>query len=180
MGKKTGIYLRGPKRTHCMKGHEMTQDNVYTPLTKPTHRECLTCHKLTEARRLNIEYYGGNREIAIQRDGEKCVDCGMTRVEHIQKYERDITVNHIDGKGTCVPRDQRNNSLDNLETLCLPCHSTKDGIIRWQTNPRKLKTHCKYGHEYLPDSFIYEKGTNTRTCKQCNRDRALAYYRRNK
>ena len=64
--------------------------------------------------------FGGNREKAIQRDGEKCVKCGMTREQHRKTFGRDITVDHIDGNGRYTPPEGRNNSLDNLMTLCMP------------------------------------------------------------
>ena len=72
--------------------------------------------------------FGGNREKAIQRDGEACGWCGMTRKEHRAKYGFDITVDHIDDNGRYTPKDQRNNDLDNLQTLCLGCHGKKDGL----------------------------------------------------
>lgn len=71
-------------------------------------------------------WFGGNREAAIQRDGEKCVSCGMTRSEHRGRYNRDITVDHIDGAGRYTLTDEKNNSLSNLQTLCLSCHGKKD------------------------------------------------------
>lgn len=71
-------------------------------------------------------FFGGNREIAIQRDGEKCVKCGMTREEHREKFNKDITVDHIDGRGVNSPPHLKNNALDNLQTLCSPCHIIKD------------------------------------------------------
>jgi len=70
--------------------------------------------------------FGGNREKAIQRDGEKCVKCGMTRAEHRERFGRDITVDHIDNNGSQVPSAMKNNSMDNLQTLCSPCHGKKD------------------------------------------------------
>lgn len=75
---------------------------------------------------LNRKRYGGNREIVIQRDGEICQLCGMSRKEHREKYGRDIVVDHIDGSGGNNKYDsikrKRNNSLDNLRTLCLVCN----------------------------------------------------------
>ncbi len=68
--------------------------------------------------------------MAIQRDGEKCVICKLSRVDHKIKYGRDITVDHIDGKGRYSKI--QNNTLENLQTLCLSCHGRKD-------NPKKLR-----------------------------------------
>lgn len=74
--------------------------------------------------------FGGNREAAIIRDGEKCVDCGMTREQHKRRWGRDITVDHIDGKGRYTPKVEKNHALENLKTLCLTCHGTKDAARR--------------------------------------------------
>ena len=68
--------------------------------------------------------FGGNREKTIQRDKEQCVVCQMTRQEHWQQYGKDITVNHINGKGRNAK--EKDHSLENLETLCLKCHGLKD------------------------------------------------------
>lgn len=84
--------------------------------------------ELREKQYIAIERYkfGGNREAAIQRDGERCVKCGMTRFTHRIKYGKDITVDHIDGLGVSVKAGLKNNNLDNLQTLCLSCHAKKD------------------------------------------------------
>ena len=63
--------------------------------------------------------YGGNRERVIQRDGEACVKCGMTREDHRQRWNADINVDHIS-------RDRSDNTMKNLQTLCLFCHGKKD------------------------------------------------------
>lgn len=81
---------------------------------------------------IHKDRFGGNREIAIQRDGEKCVKCGLTREQHRTKYGRDITVDHIDRKGRNTPPQERNHSLDNLQTLCLHCHGYKDILVRYE------------------------------------------------
>lgn len=70
--------------------------------------------------------FGGNRIKALERDGFKCVLCGMTQEEHLLKYGRDITVDHIDGSGCNTLKKDKNNSLDNLRTLCLRCHSINE------------------------------------------------------
>lgn len=64
--------------------------------------------------------FGGLRETIIQRDGEKCQICGITREEHKKKYGKDIAVDHIDGSGR--NSSISNNSPENLRTLCLVCN----------------------------------------------------------
>jgi len=84
--------------------------------------------------------FGGNREIVIKRDGEKCVQCGMTRTKHRKVFGIDITVDHINRKSgryiknsksrlVCFKTKDMDNRLSNLRTLCKSCHSRKDGII---------------------------------------------------
>ena len=62
---------------------------------------------------------GGNRLLVLIRDGYKCVQCGMTDDEHKRKWGRPITIDHKD-------KNRKNNSLNNLQTLCLSCHGRKD------------------------------------------------------
>jgi len=69
--------------------------------------------------------FGGNRELVLARDENRCVECGS---------KQDITVDHID-------QDRTNNSFENLQTLCRPCHGRKDGQTRriksgWKWNRR--------------------------------------------
>lgn len=59
------------------------------------------------------EEFGGNRIWALIRDDFTCKKCGT-------KYG--LTVHHLDGKGFALPREKRNNHIDNLQTLCDECH----------------------------------------------------------
>lgn len=81
----------------------------------------------------NMERFGGVREVVLKRDEYKCVACGMTRAEHVARWKRDITVDHIDGNGRYSP--SQNNNLKNLQTLCLSCHGRKD-TVRYQNSQR--------------------------------------------
>lgn len=73
--------------------------------------------------------FAGNREAALKRDNYCCVKCGMTDVQHREKWSRPITVDHRD-------RDESNNALDNLQTLCFSCHGRKDIL------PRLIEPRC--------------------------------------
>lgn len=66
---------------------------------------------------------GGLREQVLERDGRRCIKCGMTDVEHKAKWKRPITVDH-------KSRNRKENTLANLQTLCLSCHGNKDLIPR--------------------------------------------------
>ncbi len=88
--------------------------------------ECKICVSASNKKRADYLMFGGLRESVIIRDGERCVECGMTRQEHKDKYRRDITVDHKDGMGRNTPQNLRNNDFDNLQTLCLSCHGAKD------------------------------------------------------
>lgn len=76
--------------------------------------------------------FGGNRKEVLERDNYKCVQCGMSNEEHLDAWGREITVDHIDGNGR--GSEEKNNSLDNLQTLCLSCHGKKDIKMReWRS-----------------------------------------------
>lgn len=123
---------------YCKHGHLVAERGGFY-IASDGGRVCRECRRLSvvawqakypeRARRLSKkmllkQLFGGNREIVILRDGEKCVACGMTRMEHRKKYGRDITVDHIDGRGRNTK--DKNNELDNLRTLCLSCHGKSD------------------------------------------------------
>lgn len=56
-------------------------------------------------------HYSGLRGAVLSRDGFKCVVCGSVVA---------LVVHHKDGQGR--GSKQPNNTMDNLETRCRPCH----------------------------------------------------------
>lgn len=112
------------KVRRCRKGHNILGDNAFK--TKDNGTRCLRCLQRLKRESSDRVYFGGNRFRAIERDGGACVSCGMTQKQHKETHGNDITVDHIDG-------DRSNNSLDNLQTLCLSCHGTKDVARRKYT-----------------------------------------------
>lgn len=126
-----------PKTSHCRCGHKRTPETIYRA-PKTGYIGCRICIlQRTKKYKQSDNYsfteethrsrFGGNRELAIERDGFACVRCGMTRREHKNRFGRDITVDHIDGFGRNTPRVDKHNNLDNLQTLCCVCHGKKDG-----------------------------------------------------
>jgi len=75
----------------------------------------------------DIRRFGGNKQLALERDNFQCLNCGMSQEQHFILFNRGLTVDHIDGKGR--NSEVKNNSLDNLQTLCLRCHGHKDAKL---------------------------------------------------
>ncbi len=65
--------------------------------------------------------FGRKREIILDRDSWKCTRCNMSDKEHKNKYGKSLSIHHIDGNG--MGKKIKNNSIDNLTTLCCVCHT---------------------------------------------------------
>jgi len=78
--------------------------------------------------------FDGNREIALERDEYKCQwpNCGT---------KEKLTVHHIDGNGRGKKKEEKNNDLSNLITLCRKHHLETH---REEINKNKVKKWCKY------------------------------------
>ena len=74
----------------------------------------------------NKDRFGGIREMILQRDDSKCRICNN---------KNKICVHHIDG--TNYIKQNANNGLENLITLCNSCHSK---LHWWQRKNHKLKS----------------------------------------
>ena len=140
----------GLKCVICAK--EFTPDKFH-PKTVTCSKEC--CKKWYNQRKKSDEnrryrdkhFYGGNREKVLERDGYKCVKCGNT-------HKKSLIVHHIDGLG--YTSTKKNNNMDNLETLCLSCHSyVHIADTTWK------KRNCEGGESGFgspPSKLSYEKG----------------------
>jgi hypothetical protein len=71
------------------------------------------------------DYYGPNwdekREEAIERDDERCRECGMPRDEHRDRFGHDLHVHHLVSLREVGDYSEAN-ELENLKTLCAQCH----------------------------------------------------------
>lgn len=79
---------------------------------------CRTCESNRKKKYSDKTHYwdwyrfGRNKKAVMERDNNACVKCFSTSP---------LSVDHIN-------RDKSNNSMDNLQTLCLSCHGAKDGV----------------------------------------------------
>jgi len=91
---------------------------------------------------------GSLRDFVLQRDGYKCVECGMDDSAHKGKWGRPITIDHKD-------KNRKNNSPDNLQTLCLACHGRKDLLP--ELRRRKADIHKEKIMELRRDGKTYQQ-----------------------
>lgn len=77
------------------------------------------------------DYYGENweeqRAAAMSRDGGACVVCGVSRDDHQEQHGCDLHVHHVRPIAT-FEHLERANAVENLITLCRPCHTKWEGI----------------------------------------------------
>jgi 5-methylcytosine-specific restriction endonuclease McrA len=75
---------------------------------------------------------GKIRKDVLARDNYSCVKCGMTDKQHKEKWSRPITIDHKD-------KNRKNNTNENLQTLCLSCHGAKD--LTWYLKLQRGPVH---------------------------------------
>lgn len=64
----------------------------------------------------NDYMFGGNRIKVLERDNYTCQTCGIT------SESTRIVVHHKDRTGWGKKKKDKNNDMDNLISLCVPCH----------------------------------------------------------
>lgn len=81
-------------------------------------------------------YFTKQAKAARERDGYCCQWCGTRQPTHMEEHGRKLEVHHIkpvnefrEGKEF----DRRKaHSLDNLASLCIPCHRAVERLEEWQ------------------------------------------------
>lgn len=109
---------------------------------------CATCYTL---KRQDLDYFGGNREIVLARDGYRCAVPGCTS---LKRGKRSIAVHH---------RVPGNNDPKRLLSLCLACHAkiTRTQVVRrdW---PPLLRLLWREQHPNGHEQTRFDFGANTR------------------
>jgi hypothetical protein len=108
---------------------------------------CATCYTL---KRQDEEYFGGQREVVLTRDGNRCAVPGCTT---LKRGKRSLAVHH---------REPGNSDPKLMITLCLACHAKVTRTLHLRREwPALLRTlwreqHPK-GHEQTVLSFSERK-----------------------
>lgn len=79
------------------------------------------------------ENWKKQRQKALKRDGYKCIVCGMTNDEHMEKYGNGLHVNHIEPFHN-INNYKVANRISNLETLCVKHHGLREDRTNIQMN----------------------------------------------
>lgn len=129
------------KRTHCIRGHELTDDNVYAYVSKQGHniRDCKTCAKDKYQRRASqVRENHLNRKFGITQEqyeqmleaqGGKCALCPRTEPGGMGSFHIDHC--HTTGKIR--------------KLLCTKCNSC---LGQADDDPERLEAMAKYIREH--------------------------------
>ncbi len=72
----------------------------------------------------NKTMFDGKKDQVLERDNWECQVCGMSQEKSIELFNRELSIHHIDGKGAYIPKEQKNNDINNLITMCMRCHKS--------------------------------------------------------
>jgi 5-methylcytosine-specific restriction endonuclease McrA len=100
----------------------MKEKGTYHEYKRSDYKKHKGAYKARAKRQIEQKRFSGLRDAVLERDGYKCTICGNT--------ER-LEVHHKDSSGR--NKENPNNDIDNLQTLCSACHGTitNQNMGRW-------------------------------------------------
>lgn len=139
--------------------------------------------KVKQQRRLGQDkfLFDGNRELALERDGWICQECGMSQEKCIVMFNRGLSVHHKDETGLNVPKEEKNNDLDNLVTMCTRCHN----LLHRKINKKRIfgdlleqdDSEWKYPRlRYVLDKKKTKLGTITKAKEELGEELGVSYH----
>lgn len=142
---------RNVNKTHCVRGHEFTEENVY--LAKGGRRVCRACQRLH-----SLKAYRRKR-------GEDITADDMVSV---------IVAPHNGDKTRCKNGHEFTEGNTRVTANRRQCRACERERSEART---QNKTHCVRGHEFTDDN-TYLTGDGRRVCRKCKALHAVARYRR--
>jgi len=103
-------YNRAEETRSRARGYRAKHPEVFTKRTEQIHFR----HRFGDEKK---------REEVIKLYGERCVDCGISREEKIQKSGHDLNVMHTD-------LNLNNNEIENLRPICRSCQAARIHKLR--------------------------------------------------
>lgn len=145
------------------------------------HREWDKRNSHKKKQSSNNFHFGGNRELALERDNWTCQECGMSQEKCIVMFNRGLSVHHKDENGLNVPKEDKNNELENLITLCTRCHN----VLHRKINKRKIfgdlldQDASDYRYPKVRELLLDKKkelGTITKAKEELAEEMGLSYH----
>lgn len=176
------LFAAKAAQTHCLRGHELSPENVkYTP-SRPTSRVCCECARIRDRerrppKRLKVEPRFWSHvdktascwlwRLATGRHGYGILQfAGRTWLAHRVAYAfvngpiaADMTLDHLCRVRSCV-------NPSHLEVVTRVANIMR-GIGVGAVNSRK--THCLKGHPFSGTNLVVRG--RRRICRECERDR---------
>lgn len=103
---------------------------------RDNHKQKYSKMTESESRYLSKKYFGGMRDIILTRDKHLCTRCGSAK---------NIIIHHVD-------RNKKNNSLENLITLCKACHVIEHVKDRISANREYACDRC--GKKFIRKRYL--------------------------
>ena len=115
-------YTRSPEFKASQKRSHMKNRDTILAHNKKYAEEYYSRPEVIEKleRKYDLKYFDGNRKLALNRDGHKCIGCGMPTDIKDKAGRSKVRVWHLGNKN--------DNSLDNLGTYCQSCLFKHKGI----------------------------------------------------
>lgn len=100
--------------------------------TNKTQREWGAKNRDKQRKAWDNIMFGGNAQLVLERDNFQCQDCGMTQEQSIIIFNRRLSIHHKDITGVNTKKEDKNNDVDNLITLCSRCHMKEHSMLNME------------------------------------------------